>query len=26
LIGPRASIKAPVDGRLFLGINGAAND
>lgn len=26
LIGPRASIKAPVDGRLFLGINAAAND
>src|SRR5260370_5536636 len=26
LIGPRAAIKAPVDGRLFLGINAAAND
>ena len=26
LIGPRANIKAPVDGRLFLGINAAANN
>ncbi len=26
LVGPRANIKAPVDGRLFLGVNAAAND
>ncbi len=26
LIGPRAQMKAPVDGRVFLGINEAAND
>jgi hypothetical protein len=26
LIGPRAAMKAPADGRLFLGINEAAND
>ena len=26
LIGPRAQIKAPIDGRLFLGLNAASND
>jgi hypothetical protein len=26
LIGPRAEIKAPIDGRLFLGINATSND
>jgi dienelactone hydrolase len=26
LIGPRAQIKAPIDGRLFLGLNESSND
>jgi len=26
LIGPRAQIKAPIDGRLFLGLNAGSND
>ncbi len=26
LIGPRAQIKAPIEGRLFLGLNAGAND
>jgi hypothetical protein len=26
LIGPRAQIKAPIDGRLFLGLNKSSND
>ena len=26
LVGPRAQIKAPIDGRLFLGLNESSND
>jgi len=26
LVGPHAQIKAPIDGRLFLGLNAASND